>query len=112
MTEADPNRLMGELFDALAPVERPVDPAFVSRVELRIAEIERYRLWRARRVRRLAKDGLGTAAIAAAAAFVSLVPSEPVQLGSEPSLVSAGLLVMLLCWLGVSSGKPGLLRKA
>jgi hypothetical protein len=110
MTRDDPDRLLDELFDALAPEERPADPAFVSRVEIRIAELERYRLLRSRMARRLATDAAATAAIGAAAAFVSLAPSSAAGLGAEPNLISAGLLVMLVCWLGASVSKPGLLR--
>lgn len=110
MKEADPDRLLGELFEALAPEDRPVDSRFVSRVEARITELERYRLWRARRVRRLATDAIATGAIGAAAAFISLAPSAAAELGAEPSLLSTGLLVMLLCWVGASGGKPRLRR--
>lgn len=110
MTKDDPDRRLDELFEALAPVERAADSAFVSRVELRIAELERYRLWRARKVRRLATDALATAAIGAAVAFISLAPSAAAGLGTEPGLTSAGLLAMLLCWLGASGGKPRLRR--
>lgn len=110
MTEPDTDRLLNDLFKALAPVERPVDPGFVSNVELKVAELERYRLWRVRKVRRLATEVLATAAVGAAIAFLSLAPGAAAELTSEPSLSSAGLLVMLLCWLGVTAGRPGLLR--
>lgn len=110
MTDDDPDRRLEALFGALATEERDVDSAFVSRVETRIAELERYRLWRARMVRRLATDAAATAAIGAAVAFVSLAPSAAAELGAEPSLTSAGLLAMLLCWIGASGGKPRLRR--
>lgn len=106
MSQSDPDRLLGELFGALAPVDRPVDAEFVNRVELQVAELERWRLWRARAVRRWITDVLATAAIAAAAAFISLAPSAAAQIGARPELLSVGLLAMLLCWVGASAGKP------
>lgn len=109
MTHSDPDRLLDDLFHALAPDERPADPAFVARIELKIAELERYRLWRSRMVRRLVADGLAIAAVGTAVAFVSMTPAGTVELPAEPGLLSAGTIVMLLCWLGATAGKPRLL---
>lgn len=110
MTEPDGDRRLGELFEALAPVERPVDAGFVSRVELRIAELERYRRWRTQRVRALVAELLAAAAIGTSLAFISQAPGAAAALGSQPTLIWTGSLIMLLCWLGATGGKPRLLN--
>lgn len=109
MTRRDTDRLLDELFEGLAPEARPVDTAFVTRVEARIAELERYSRWRTRLVRRLGTEALAAAAIGAALAFISRASEAAAALSAEPTLIWTGLFIMLLCWLGTAGARPRLL---
>jgi hypothetical protein len=87
------------LREALAPPERPADARFVRRVDLAVAEAERYRLWRARMLRQLTSEALAVAALAGSLACVAQVPELRAALAQTPELAWPALLLLLLFWL-------------
>lgn len=110
MIERDPERRLEDLLaSALAPPQRPPDAAFVARVEANIAELERYRLWRAKMARRFTTQLFATGAVGGALALISQAPETAMAVSQQPTFISAGVAVMLLCWLGLTGLRPKLL---
>jgi hypothetical protein len=103
MDDAQLDAMLGR---ALAPPERPVDTAFVARVEREVAEFERYRRWRAALRRRLVSEGLAAAALAGSLVFLAQVPELRAILVQAPGLGWPAVLGLLLFWVLIVRGRP------
>jgi hypothetical protein len=89
------------LAGALAPPEGPADRAFVARVDLAVAEAERYRVVRAAMRRQLVSEALAVAAVGGSLATVAQVPGIRAALADAPSLAWPAVLALLLFWMFV-----------
>lgn len=111
MTETNLDRLLDDLLaQTLAPVPGAGDLAFVSKIESRVAELERYRRWRMMMVHRFTTQLLSVAAVGGAIALISRIPDRAVAIGPESAFIWPGLLIMLLCWLVLTGIRPRLIN--
>lgn len=111
MTDTDLDRLLDELLaETLSIEQRPADLAFASKVELRIAELERYRRWRTKMVHRFMTQLVAVAAIGGALALISQIPDRALTMAAQPVPVWPGLLIMLTCWLALTGMRPRLVN--
>jgi hypothetical protein len=106
MNEAEFDALLAE---TLAPPQRPVDAAFVARVDRAVLESERYRRWRANLWRQLAGELLALGALAASLVAIGQVPDVRTALAEAPTAAWPALLSLIMLWLLVTRQRPGAL---
>jgi hypothetical protein len=93
----------------LALGERPVDAAFVARVDHGIAELERYRLRRTGLLRRLTGDVFSIGALGGSLALIAQAPEVRGALVEAPLVAWPALLSLLVFWIVLPRGKARML---
>jgi hypothetical protein len=96
------------LAEALAPAERPADPAFVARVDRAIAAEVLYARQRGALWRRFGGELLAIAAIGASLAVLAGMPGLRALLNGIPGLTLPALLALplLLFWFLMTKVRP------
>ena len=107
MTESDEgfDRLLA---DALAPADRPADPAFVARVDRAIVADQYYLRQRSALWRRFGGETLAIGAAAASLAVIARSPDLSDRLAELPGTALPALLALplLLLWILVTKARP------
>jgi hypothetical protein len=99
MTSSPDDHLDALLGEALAPSQSPPDRAFVARVDLAVAEADRYRAVRSAMRRQIGSEALAVSALAGSLVTVAQVPQLRIALAQAPSLAWPALLALLLFWI-------------
>lgn len=96
------------LAEALAPADRPADPAFVARVDRAIVADSIYRRQRAMLWRRFGGETLAIGAVGASLAMLARMPDLRALLAQASDVALPALLALplLLLWILVARARP------